>query len=47
MTKAEYRRMLGKKSPLQQSQEIVHLDTKNLSASVDWRAKGAVNAVQN
>jgi C1A family cysteine protease len=47
MTKDEYRKMLGKKSPVQKSDKVVYLDTQNLSATVDWRTKGAVNAVQD
>lgn len=47
LTKDEYRRMLGKKKPVYTQEKEVYLDTQNLSESVDWRAKGAVNAVQD
>lgn len=47
-TREEYRRMLGRlPKSHKSSSEPVYLPTDNLSASVDWRTKGAVNAVQD
>ena len=45
-TKDEYKKLLGAKVDLEQSNTEV-LSTANLASSVDWRAKGAVNAVKN
>jgi len=47
-THEEYLKMLGYKGPQEADQtNVVELDTSNLEASVDWRTKGAVNAVKN
>ena len=46
MTKEEFKRHLGRK-PAVEHDSVTELSTTNLSASVDWRAKGAVNAVQD
>jgi C1A family cysteine protease len=47
-TQAEYKRLLGFKMPKNfELPEPSLLDTSNLSSSVDWRTKGAVNAVKN
>jgi C1A family cysteine protease len=45
-TKFEMDRLKGKKAPVAQTR-VVHLDASNLTDSVDWRAKGAVNPVQD
>jgi C1A family cysteine protease len=47
MTKEERRRHLGKKTNVPSFAQEVMLPTSNLSSSVDWRAKGAVNPVQD
>lgn len=47
-TKQEYKRLLGFKMPKNaELPEPTILDESNLSAAVDWRTKGAVNAVKN
>ena len=46
MTQEEAKKMLGTR-PTEQVKEPVFLDDSNLSQSVDWRTKGAVNAVKN
>jgi len=47
-TKEEYRRMLGRLPNKNKSNsKVVELPTDNLSDSVDWRTKGAVNEVQD
>jgi cathepsin L len=46
MTDFEYKRLLGFKGT-QEPVEYTTLDTTNLADSVDWRTKGAVNAVKN
>jgi len=47
-TDAEYKRMLGYKAPKNVTEmEPTVLDTVNIPASVDWRNKGAVDAVKN
>jgi len=46
MTEWEYSRYLGKKGTSEEV-NVVALDTSNLTGSVDWRAKGAVNEVQD
>ena len=48
-TKDEYKKMLGYRGPkeLGAADTIEILDDTNLEASVDWRSKGAVNAVKN
>ena len=45
-THDEYKQLLGVKGE-NKIRKVVELDTANLSASVDWRAKGAVNPVKN
>ena len=47
MTKDEVKLRLGKKDPKAANATEEALPTDNLSASVDWRTKGAVNPVQN
>ena len=46
MTKEEFKRHLGRK-PAIEHDSVTELATTNLSTSVDWRAKGAVNPVQD
>jgi C1A family cysteine protease len=47
-TREEYRRMLGRlPNKNKSSSKVVELPTDKLSDSVDWRTKGAVNAVQD
>jgi len=47
-TREEYRRMLGRlPNKNKSSSKVVELPTDNLSATVDWRTKGAVNEVQD
>jgi cathepsin L len=47
-TPAEYKKLLGyKKSSALKDGETVVLDTSSLPTSVDWRDKGAVNAVKD
>ena len=45
-TKDEYKRLLGYKGQTTAS-AVEILDATNLTASVDWRTKGAVNPVKN
>jgi len=47
MTKEEVKMMLGKKDPIAENATVEELPTDNLSAAIDWRSKGAVNAVQD
>jgi len=48
MTKFEAERMNGFKMPSSfEEQEPTYLDDSNLTASIDWRTKGAVNPVKN
>jgi hypothetical protein len=48
MTKLEAKRMNGFKMPsAAEIDEPTYLDASNLTDSVDWRGKGAVNAVKN
>ena len=47
MTNFEYKKLLGFKGIQNETTEYKVLDTTNLAASVDWRTKGAVNAVKN
>jgi len=48
MTKFEAKRMNGFKMPSSfEEQEPTYLDDSNLTDSVDWRTKGAVNPVKN
>ena len=47
MTKDEVKQMLGKKDPKAANATTEILPADNLSASVDWRTKGAVNPVQD
>ena len=48
MTKFEAKRMNGFKMPSSfDEQEPTYLDDSNLTDSVDWRTKGAVNPVKN
>jgi hypothetical protein len=44
MTKYEFQNVLGKKAAMEHD-SVTALSTSNLSASVDWRTKGAVNPV--
>jgi C1A family cysteine protease len=46
-THDEYKQLLGYKGQTNETKNVVELDTSNLSDSVDWRTKGAVNAVKN
>ena len=46
-TDAEYKRMLTRMPSVQNESMIEELPTDNLSSSMDWRSKGAVNKVQN
>merc|ERR1719163_242830 len=46
-THEEYKKLLGYKGTKAVRKEAKMLDTVNLPASVDWRQKGAVNAVKN
>jgi C1A family cysteine protease len=46
-TKDEYKRILKRKPASMEEGEVEELDTEVMDAEVDWRAKGAVNAVQN
>jgi len=45
-TDAEYKKLLGAKVNTE-AKDVEVLDTANLTDSVDWRTKGAVNAVKN
>ena len=45
-TTAEYKKLLGDRQD-EISEEFTLLDDSNLESSVDWRSKGAVNAVKN
>lgn len=46
MTKYEFQKHLGKKAPVEHD-SVTELATSNLTTSVDWRTKGAVNPVQD
>lgn len=46
MTEDEAKRFMGR-IPKTTNEPITYLDDSNTSATVDWRAKGAVNPVQN
>jgi len=46
MTKDEFKRVLGKKAPIEHD-SVTELSTANLTGAVDWRTKGAVNPVQD
>lgn len=46
MTEAEAQMMMGAHID-DQDVETVHFDESNLEAGMDWRTKGAVNAVKN
>ena len=46
LTKHEFKKVLGKK-PASNEGNVEYLPTDNLTDSVDWRTKGAVNAVQD
>lgn len=48
-TREEYRRMLGRtpKKASKDLSKLAYLPTDKLSTAVDWRTKGAVNAVQD
>ena len=48
MTEYEFKKFLGRKPAKFFKNGIASpLDTSNLSDSVDWRTKGAINPVQN
>lgn len=48
LTNAEYKRLLGyRRAGLKANSEEKELPTDNLPASIDWRDKGAVNAVKD
>ena len=47
MTKDEVSKRLGKKDAKAENATTEYLPTDNLSDSVDWREKGAVNPVQD
>ena len=47
MTKDEAKKLNGYKGLGGAVENVVVLDASNLAASVDWRTKGAVNAVKN
>jgi C1A family cysteine protease len=47
MTEDESKRYRGRKPALNTTENQVELPEEGLSASVDWRAKGAVNKVQD
>ena len=46
-TDAEYKRLLGYKAPANATVEVTELSTVDLPTSIDWRTRGAVNAVKN
>ena len=48
-TQEEYKQLLGFKAPagFNASENVTMLDDTDLADSVDWRTKGAVNAVKN
>jgi C1A family cysteine protease len=45
-TQAEYKKLLGFRG-IQDPKNVTYLETSNNAATVDWRTKGAVNAVKN
>ena len=47
LTEQEFKQRLGLKPLKSSKNKVVHLSTDNNAASVDWRQKGAVNAVKN
>ena len=48
MTEYELNRYRGElPSEIGEDEKVTELPTDNLSASIDWRAKGAVNHVQD
>ena len=46
-TKAEYKKLLGYRTPTEDYGEERTLDTVGIPASLDWRPQGAVNPVKN
>ena len=46
-TMDEYKRILQRKPSTMDESEVEELDTTVMASEVDWRAKGAVNPVQN
>jgi len=46
-TEEEYTAMLGFKKPDTYTAKYNILDTESIPASIDWRTKGAVNAVKD
>jgi len=46
-TKAEYKKLLGYRTPTEDYGEERTLDTVGIPASLDWREQGAVNPVKN
>ena len=47
MTQDEIANMLGRLPSKSSNSKVVELPTQNISESVDWRTKGALNPVQN
>jgi len=43
----EYKQLLGYRGGEAEPENVTYLDDSNLEASVDWRTRGAVNAVKN
>ena len=47
-TKEEQKKIMGlQKSSTLQNSPVVQLDESDLPGEVDWRSKGAINAIQN